>query len=207
MAGEYPQPIYHETQMIITQKPQRSFNQVVTAEPRTIPVPAATSLPVIRMIKNGKYEDAYAALRALPWSSQTVHAMGVCAMRSGRAGEAVRILAGLSLNPGTTVVRWDIDDTLLINYALALLLVGRPSGALEVLQGLKNRDASLALLIRAAISKWSAGLTFWRRLDWKVNRNDPPNCRVPIDFEAGVFPFSLDSVDSAEAQLQNMDPC
>ena len=95
------------------------------------------------------------------------------------------------LNPGTTTIRFDVDDLTKINFATALMLKGTPSGALDVLAELRTPEMLPAVRLRAAIIQWSKSLSWWRRWDWKFNRIDPPNARVPIDFEPGEFIFAV----------------
>ncbi|MDV6030752.1 MAG: hypothetical protein F9B45_11775 [Phycisphaera sp. RhM] len=145
---------------------------------------------VFNQIRSGNYAAAYQSLRTLPPNHLHRSCLGVCAMRTGKIDEAIKIFRALSLCPGTTVVRVDADDVLRINYATALLLGNLPSGALDVLEELKDRDAPAAIQIRSAIDRWANGLSFWRRLDWKLNHIEPPNRSVPIDFAPGVFPIT-----------------
>ncbi|MCS7470859.1 hypothetical protein NZK35_29750 [Stieleria sp. ICT_E10.1] len=146
---------------------------------------------VFNQIRSGNYANACHSLRTLPPNQIHRICLGVCAMRTGKIDEAIQIFRCLSLNPGTTVVRGDADDVLLINYATALLLGNLPSGALDVLGELKDRDAPAAAEIRSAIDRWARGLSFWRRLDWKLNHIEPPNRVVPIDFAPGIFPIAI----------------
>ncbi len=147
--------------------------------------------PIFNQIRSGDYTAAYHSLRTLPPNYLHRSCLGVCAMRIGKNDEAIQIFRGLSLSPGTTMVRGDADDVLLINYSTALLLGNLPSGALDVLGELKDRNAPAADQIRSAINGWVRGLSFWRRLDWKLNHIEPRNCSVPIDFAPGVFPIPI----------------
>ena len=170
-----------------------TLNQSVTAATRTTSVGGELPPRIIELIHRGNYAAAYGALKALPRWRLHLNCLGVCAMRIGHADEAVQLFRNLSLNPGTTVVRSDADDSVLINYAFALLYASRPSGALDVLGELKNPEAAAAIQMRKAIRNWERGLSFMRRLDWKLNRIEPPNCHVPLDFELGIFPFAIRS--------------
>ncbi|QDV44459.1 hypothetical protein Enr13x_43250 [Stieleria neptunia] len=147
--------------------------------------------PIFNQIRSGDYTAAYHSLRTLPPNHLHRSCLGVCALRIGKTDEAIQIFRGLSLSPGTTMVRSDADDVLLINYATALLLGNLPSGALDVLGEIKDRDAPAAVQVRSAINQWASGLSFWRRWDWKLNHIEPPNCVVPIDFAPGIFPLAV----------------
>ncbi|WP_182868280.1 hypothetical protein [Stieleria mannarensis] len=174
----------------------KTSNPVIeSAVNHAAPSPSADTLPdrISQQIQNGNYAAAYDALRTMPRSPGNLSCLGVLAMRIGHTDEAIRIFRGMVLCPGTTICRRDADDTLLINYATALLLGNLPSGAIDVLGNLNNRDALPAIQIRSAIKRWASGLSFWRRLDWKLNHIEPPNCSVPIDFAPGVFPIAIQS--------------
>ena len=110
-------------------------------------------------------------------------------MRAGQYDEALRIYRALLLIPGSTQLRPETDDLCRVNFATALMLHGLPSGALDVLSELRAPRLPAAMMIREAIQKWSRSLPWWRRIDWKLNRVDPPGARVPIDFEPGEFTF------------------
>ncbi|MEZ6090560.1 MAG: hypothetical protein R3C05_21580 [Pirellulaceae bacterium] len=97
----------------------------------------------------------------------------------------------MALLPGTAVFRPALEDVVRINYASALLMKGLPSGVLDALQHLQDKETIPARQLRQAIDRWAAGLPFWRRWDWKLGRTDPPNCRILIDFEPGIFPFVI----------------
>ncbi|QEF98970.1 hypothetical protein Mal15_30280 [Stieleria maiorica] len=182
---------------------KKSSSAVESAVNHTFP--SAETLPerIAQQIQNNHYVAAYDALRTLPRSPLNLSCLGVLAMRIGHAEEAIRVFRGMVLTPGTTICRSDAGDTLLINYATALLLGNLPSGALDVLGNLQNRDALPAVQIRSAIKRWASGLSFWRRWDWKLNHIEPPNCSVPIDFAPGIFPIAIQShgVTLAESEL------
>lgn len=156
------------------------------------PVPESLPPRAIEFILAGQYAQAYELLDQLPRSLWVRNTLAVCGLRCGRIDQAVAILRGLALNPGTTVVRSDADDIVLINFATALMMSGLPSGAIEILSELHDPLQLPAIRIRSAIVQWSDSLPFWRRWDWKINRIDPPQARVPIDFLPGEFHFVLE---------------
>tara|TARA_R110002073_G_scaffold7747_1_gene43631 strand:- start:80 stop:703 length:624 start_codon:yes stop_codon:yes gene_type:complete len=147
--------------------------------------------PILRLIELGRYAEASERLQKLPRSPLILETLGVCLMRSNQNALAVNLFRRLALNPGTTVIRMDASDGLRVNFATAILLHGSPSGALDILQDLQDRDCLPAVRMKAAIQRWAKGLSFWRRLDWKWNRIEPANTQVPIDFELGEFPFTI----------------
>lgn len=155
--------------------------------------PAVLPARVIESIQNQKYADACAALRALSPSPMVSETLSVCLMRSGRTEEALVILRSLALSPGTTTLRKTASDLTRLNFAMALTMKGLPSGGVEILSELRDRDSVPAVRLRGAISNWMDGLSFWRRLDWRLNRIDPPNTVVPLDFEPGVLPLTIEA--------------
>ncbi|MCM2370266.1 tetratricopeptide repeat protein [Aporhodopirellula aestuarii] len=184
-----------------TQKDKRSGRAVASTSANGTHENSVIPKRVISLISQENYVAAYDVIRALPRSPVTLQAMGVCAMRFGKAADAVNLFRSMAVSPGTTVLRSDIDDAVKINYATALMLAGLPSGALEILNELQDKSQPSAEKIRAAIKTWAAGLSFWRRLDWKLNGIDPPNSPVPIDFEPGVFPFVVPHVTESSLPL------
>lgn len=146
---------------------------------------------VITMIEKGRYSDALKTLQTLPPAPLVTHVMGVCAIRAGSIPLAVRIFRGLCLNPGTTVLRWESDDVMRINFATALLLDGLPSGAVDILGELHQRDCPAAVVLRQAIGNWVSQLSFWQRWNWRLNHIEPAEPRVRIDFTPGVMPIPL----------------
>ncbi len=107
----------------------------------------------------------------------------------GEYEQAVQVYRQFVLLPNSVVERPNISDACKRNFATALLLKGLPSGALEVLAGMHDMYNLRAVQIRAAILKWEKTLSLFRWLDWKLNFVEPPNCKVPIDFEAGEIEF------------------
>lgn len=151
----------------------------------------------IKRIVDGDYASACEFLHTLPRSPIIEHTLGVCMMRAGRTAQAVKLFRGMCLHPGTTTIRSDADDILKTNYATAILLAGIPSGAMEILAEVKQQDHPAAVELRSAINRWAAGLPFWRRWDWKLNRIDPPHATVPIDGLPGEFPFVVLTMPTA----------
>ncbi|QEG38430.1 hypothetical protein UC8_03870 [Roseimaritima ulvae] len=68
------------------------------------------------------------------------------------------------------------------------------TGALEVLAFCSDHSAPRAQEIHAAIKRWEQSLSWFRRWDWKLNRIEPPQCRVAIDFEAGEVCYMFSKV-------------
>lgn len=144
-----------------------------------------------RLVANGEYAKAYDLLQTLPHSSSIRNAMAVCAIRCGRIDQAISIYRDMLLIPGTTILRKESPDPLKVNFAIAVLLKGLPSGALDILDEVQDPAQVSAVRVKSAIHQWSKSLSFWRRWDWKINRIDPVGCQVPTDFELGDFDFAV----------------
>lgn len=164
-----------------------------TSRPKPSP-PAATNPAILRaaeFIKKGDYRRASALLVAAGRDLQVRNTLGVCLMRLGEFEQAVQVYRQLVLMPGSVTERAEISDVYKRNFATALLLRGFPSGALEVLASMHDSESLMSARIRASIKQWERSLSFFRWLDWKLNRIEPPNCRVPIDFDPGELDFDV----------------
>lgn len=149
------------------------------------------STKTLTLIADGRYREAFDSLNATGRSPLRSQMMAVCAMRFGDVDFALNLLRGLCLTPGTTIIRSDTSDTLRINFATALLLKGLPSGTLEILQDVRDRQSSPVCQLKDAIRRWEKSLSWLRWLDWKTSRIEPARTVVPIDFDPGVFPIGL----------------
>ncbi len=174
-------------------KPTESKTEIQSKSPLSSELGGAPSdsllARVVVLVSRKAYEEAANLLRTAPRSPWTSNTLGVCLMRCGRIEEALQIYRVLVLNPGTTVLRSDADDYARLNMATALTLKGTPSGALDLLVELRDKEFAPAARLRETITRWSNSLSFWRRLDWKFNRIDPHHCKVLFDYEPGEFPF------------------
>ncbi|WP_404305566.1 tetratricopeptide repeat protein [Neorhodopirellula lusitana] len=184
-------------QVIAPEHPDVNAKTVASKRPRDVETPHRPGLPVaiIRSIEQRDYDKACDQLRTCPSSPLVAEALSVCLMRSGRVEEALNLLRTLVLNSSSTTLRPEATDSMLVNLATALMLKGIPSGAMETLSDVQDCNHPAAIQLRNAISNWCAGLSWWRRWDWKLNRIDPPNAIVPIDFEPGELTFALPVVE------------
>jgi len=90
----------------------------------------------------------------------------------------------LVVNPGCTWMRPDVPTIYKTNFAIALLLAGRPAGCLQVLDELRQEEHPAVQRLRAVMSKWEQGLSFWQKLNWYIGKIEP-NRPVTIDFTPG----------------------
>lgn len=144
----------------------------------------------LELIADGDYRAAIGILQAAGRDPGVRDLLGVCLMRSGEVEQAVALYRQFVLHPNSVLERPEVSDVCKRNFATALLMKGLPSGALEVLASMHDSESLRSVQIRAAIVNWERTLSFFRRLDWKLNCVEPPNCRVPIDFEPGEIEYA-----------------
>ncbi|MEZ6126723.1 MAG: hypothetical protein R3C49_26680 [Planctomycetaceae bacterium] len=143
--------------------------------------------------------DCDAALHQLGQHSdpESRNLRGICLMRTGRTEQAVQLYRLLLLDV-TGNVRTGSSDEVVINFATALLISGRPAGCLDILWNVKDRTLPAYLQLKSAIDKWSRTLPLWARLNWVLGKLQPDPCIVPIDFPPGILTSeSIGGTDSA----------
>ncbi|MBX3435623.1 MAG: tetratricopeptide repeat protein [Pirellulales bacterium] len=154
----------------------------------TPPGNAALLARVLVEAHAGRYDNAVKLAHGKGGQELEVqNALAVCLMRTGHVEEAVRILRGLVMQPGSTWMRKDRPVHLKVNFATALMLEGHTSGALEMLGDLEGETTPHVPLLRAAVQRWEKSLPWLPWLDWKINRVAPHEKRVAIDFVPGEF--------------------
>ncbi|MGB7327766.1 MAG: tetratricopeptide repeat protein [Rubripirellula sp.] len=143
------------------------------------------------LIQKGNYSAAVDFLAASGRDPSVRNALGVCLMRLGEIDRAVEVFRSFVLVPGTVSERSEVSNASKRNFATALLLKGLPSGAMTVLADIHDPDSTKSARIYWAVRKWEKSLPWLRWLDWKLNRIEPRNCQVPLDFEPGEFDFDV----------------
>jgi len=165
----------------------RFRNNATNRARQASPTDGAVSQRVKRLIARGEYRDAVDLLRTGGYRGDQRDALGVCLMRLGEVEQAVQLYRHLVLMPGSILERAGTKDSYKRNFATALLMKGLPSGTLSLLHGTSEPDHPAALRIRSAIRNWQRTLPLWRKLEWRLGGIEPPNCRIPLDFEPGEF--------------------
>lgn len=149
---------------------------------------ASPALPTaLGLVQKGDYQAAANILRSAGRDIPTRNALGVCLLRLRQVEEALDTFRAFVLSPDSVSERPEVGNACKRNFATALLLSGSPSGAREVLIASNELDHEMAIKIMDAIHAWERRLSWWRWLDWKINRIEPKNCVVTIDFEPGEF--------------------
>ncbi len=148
---------------------------------------------VSNLIRRRDYQAAAELLRSAGREPSVRNTLGVCLLRLGHVEEALSVYRQFVLQPGSVTERADVSNVCKRNFAMALLMKGSPSGALDVITETRDPDHPMAVRIRTAIKSWEKSLSLLRRIDWKLNRIEPPRCQVPIDFEPGEFEFEFET--------------
>ncbi|TWU01818.1 tetratricopeptide repeat protein [Neorhodopirellula pilleata] len=143
------------------------------------------------LIQEGDYVGAANLLGSAGRDPYVRNALGVCLIRAGQVDKAVDVYRSFVLMPGTVLERPDVSNSAKRNFATALLLKGFPSGTLSVLAEIRDPDHPMAVRLYAAIRQWEKSLSWFRRLDWKLNGVEPSNCKIVLDFEPGEFDFDV----------------
>mgnify|MGYP002624573921 CR=1 FL=1 len=152
------------------------------------PVQTALLAEIFKAAAKKQYDRALALSRKPGGMDlDIVNARGVCLLRTGRYDEAVALYRNLVLQPGCTWMRKDRPLHYKTNFAVALLLSGRPSGCLDMLHELTAEAPPIGDVLRSAIKRWESTLPFWSWLNWKLCGAAPPDRPVCLDFEPGDF--------------------
>lgn len=153
----------------------------------------STSNPAVQkawvQIQKNDYMAAANLLASAGRDAQVLNTLGVCLMRLGKVDQAVDVFRSFVLMPGSVIERPEVSNACKRNFATALLMKGLPSSALSVLADTHDPDHLMAVRLYAGIIKWEQSLSWFRRLDWKINGCEPAACNVPLDFEPGEFDF------------------
>jgi hypothetical protein len=158
------------------------------------------------LIQKNDYTGAANLLAAAGRDPQVRNALGVCLLRTGRIDQAVDVFRSFVLMPGSVMERPDVSKACRRNFATALLMKGFPSGALAVLAEIREPEHIMDIRLRSAIKQWEKSLSWFRRLDWKMNGIEPRNCHVPIDFQPGEFDERFLQVSVDPGNPNNSDP-
>lgn len=143
------------------------------------------------LIQRNDYSTAANLLASAGHDIHVRNALGVCMMRSGKVDQAVDLFRSFVLMPGSLIERPEVSNACKRNFATALLMKGLPSGAMSVLAETHDHEHMVAVRLYAAVKQWEQSLSWFRRLDWKLNGVEPSDCRVSIDFEPGEFDFEI----------------
>ncbi|WP_436715134.1 tetratricopeptide repeat protein [Roseiconus lacunae] len=184
--------------------PPNSKSKSASQPPSNVQDKLAFHPAVIRVLPLIRRRDYHAAAKQLRSAGRDLsirNTLGVCLLRIGLADEALQVFRQFVLTPGNLGERGDVSDAQKRNFATALLLSGSPSGAIDVLREIKSDDQRQADQIRRSIRQWEKSLGWLRWIDWKLNRIEPPNCRVQVDFVPGEFDTGVEGDAAAEPEV------
>ncbi|MCC9643338.1 tetratricopeptide repeat protein [Rhodopirellula sp. JC740] len=152
------------------------------------------------LIQKGRYEDAVASLNSAGKSYEVRSALGVCLMRLGRSEAALGVFRQFVLDGNGITDREGVPEHCKRNFATALLMNGLAAGAWSVLSQLQERQNRRRLEMLSAIREWEKTLSWWRWIDWKLNRITASDVTIPLPFEPGElgFPVQGASVKSVD---------
>lgn len=108
--------------------------------------------------------------------------------------ESVCCDSGDTRKPQTCSVTWcwrwvhvdaqELPNSYKLNFAMALLLAGHPSGCQDILAEINDEQHPTVIALRA-IKRWVSDLSFWQRVNWWTGKIEPSICHPTIDFLPG----------------------
>lgn len=137
------------------------------------------------LLDTGRAAEAFDLLRPATSDPVLKNARGVCLLRMGQPGLALRVYRELCLTGGGIVVRPDAPAVWKVNYANALLMDGNVAGCVGILNDLGEAEHPLLGQLRAAVAKWESELSLWQRLAWRLGTQ--PSRPVTLDFAPGAL--------------------
>ena len=147
---------------------------------------AATYRKVVSLLEANRAQDALQAVRTHAGADPSLkNLFGICLMRAGSAAEAVRVYRQLVISSNGVTIRPEAPTVFKTNFATALLLDGKVAGARGVLQEAADDSHPAVARLRAAISRWSSGLSVWQRILCGCGLD--PGRPVELDFPPGDF--------------------
>jgi len=156
-----------------------------THEDRT----AALLEKVDQLLTVGKANEAFNMLNSQESGDPLLkNARGVCLLRMGQAELAVRAFRQLCLTSNGIVMRNDIPLVYKTNFATALLMNQRISGALEVINEARNDSHPAIQRLRQTLADWEKELSPWQRILWQFGVE--PQQPVKIAQPCGDLLFS-----------------
>ncbi|WP_236696010.1 tetratricopeptide repeat protein [Rhodopirellula islandica] len=165
---------------------------------RTPELPAALR-SVSNLLSQRDYEGVVRRLHSAGRTPAIRNTLGVCLLRSGRKEEALSVFRQFVLSSDGVLERSEVSSACKRNFATALLVNGLVGGALDALNQSGEPDHPRAIELRTCLRDWERSLSWWRWLDWKINRIVAKDCQVPMNFEPGEFEFEVSLSDDARA--------
>ena len=158
------------------------------------------------LIHKSDYHGAANILRSAGQDLMIRNALGVCLLRMQQYEEALKTFRAFVLMPGGVAERSDVINPYKRNFALALLMSGSISGAIDVLNATCEPNHVMAQRIYRAIKVWEKSLGWLRWLDWKFNGIEPAGSVVQVDFLPGEFALENVFKESAAESVAEPTP-
>lgn len=92
------------------------------------------------------------------------NARGVCLMRMGKYKQAVTTLTPLVFPGGSVIIGLGVPEKVKLNLAEAMLLTGNVSGAVSLIQNVKEDSVQL-IKLEQTIKRWKKSLSLFARLE------------------------------------------
>ena len=145
----------------------KNGSMIASPKPAAAPPDVAPLLDEVRALLNaGKAKQALTAL-SRDESEWARNARGVCLMRLGQHAAAVDALRGLAVAQHLSL-KPEAPTIFKVNFATALLLSGNVNGGLTALADVRDEQHPMVQKLRAAIERWKASMSFWKRLNWRM---------------------------------------
>ena len=137
-----------------------------------------------KLIVENEIEKAMGMLNRIADKSPNYqNARAVCAMRSGKAEEAVRILSPVVYPGGTVVINSAVPDKIKLNLAEAMFLAGNIAGGISLIENSKEESEHRRKL-EETFKKWKQSLPLVKRF-WVYLGLLPYNKGIFIDYPLG----------------------
>lgn len=183
-----------------------SINHKVRAESRPSNSPTATIERASQLAEAGNVGDALKLLSSSSTDNADIrNAKAVCLMRLERPDEAVNVYRSLLLAPGCTWIQPDRPVFHITNFALSLILIGRPSGARDLLNGVKDKNHPSVDRLSEILRKWERNLSWWQWLNWRCGVD--PTHKVTLSAPIGDFtdPLTLRQTSERPTEVDVLD--
>ncbi|WP_145080882.1 hypothetical protein [Aureliella helgolandensis] len=156
--------------------------------------------PKLRSIKQltdrGEYKLALERLSKSTSDHESMNCRGVCLLRMREFSKAIGPLRLIALNASTFRVHDEVAKHIKLNFALALFFGGEAAGGLETLSQIDGTESDpSAMMMRQQARQWSSSMSWFRRLDWYLNRIAPKQGPIAPDEPVGRFVWDLDRTE------------
>lgn len=111
------------------------------------------------------------------------NARGVCLLRMGKPGEALKVFRALVFPGGAFAIPDDTPTVFRVNYVTTFILLNNVIIGIQLLHDIPQQDHPLVRRLVETVHRWKRSLTWWRRLLLPVGLY--PNQPLRLDFAPG----------------------